>query len=57
MVRRDVILFDDTLLANVRIGRPDASDEDVEDAARTAGLTSVVQRLPDGWQTRVGEGG
>jgi ATP-binding cassette subfamily B protein IrtB len=57
MVRSDVILFDDTLLANVRIGRPDASDEDVEDAARTAGLTSVLQRHPDGWQTRVGEGG
>ena len=57
LVFQDVYLFDDTLLANVRIGRPDASDEDVEDAARTAGLTSVVERLPDGWQTRVGEGG
>jgi len=57
LVFQDVYLFDDTLLANVRIGRPDASADDVEDAARTAGLTSVVQRLPDGWQTRVGEGG
>ena len=57
LVFQDVYLFDDTLWQNIRIGRPDASDEDVEGAARTAGLMSVVERLPDGWQTRVGEGG
>jgi ATP-binding cassette subfamily B protein len=57
LVFQDVYLFDDTLWENIRIGRPDASDADIEDAARTAGLLSVVERLPDGWQTRVGEGG
>lgn len=57
LVFQDVYLFDDTLWENIRIGRPDASDADIEDAARTAGLLSVVQRLPDGWHTRVGEGG
>jgi ATP-binding cassette subfamily B protein len=57
LVFQDVYLFDDTLWENIRIGRPDASDADIEDAACTAGLQSVVARLPDGWQTRVGEGG
>jgi len=57
LVFQDVYLFDDTLWENIRIGRPDASDEDIAEAARTAGLLSVVDRLPDGWRTRVGEGG
>ena len=57
LVFQDVYLFDDTLWENVRIGRPDASDTDIEDAARTAGLLSVIERLPGGRHTRVGEGG
>jgi ATP-binding cassette, subfamily B, bacterial IrtB/YbtQ len=57
LVFQDVYLFDDTLWDNIRIGRPDASDADIEEAARTAGLLSVVQRLHGGWRTRVGEGG
>ncbi|KUH80536.1 MULTISPECIES: ABC transporter ATP-binding protein [unclassified Mycobacterium] len=57
LVFQDVYLFDDTLWENIRIGRSDASDEDIVEAARTAGLLSVVERLPDGWHTRVGEGG
>jgi ATP-binding cassette subfamily B protein len=57
LVFQDVYLFDDTLWENIRIGRPDASDADIEDAARTAGLLSVIERLPGGRQTRVGEGG
>jgi energy-coupling factor transporter ATP-binding protein EcfA2 len=57
VVQNDVYLFDDTLWENIRVGRPDAGDADIEDAARTAGLMSVVARLPDGWQTQVGEGG
>ncbi|MGE2719658.1 ABC transporter ATP-binding protein [Mycolicibacterium celeriflavum] len=57
LVFQDVYLFDDTLWENIRIGRPDAGDDDIIEAARTAGLLSVVERLPDGWQTRVGEGG
>jgi ATP-binding cassette subfamily B protein IrtB len=57
LVFQDVYLFDDTLWENIRIGRPDSSDADIEDAARTAGLLSVIERLPDGRHTRVGEGG
>ncbi|GAA2180824.1 ABC transporter ATP-binding protein [Brooklawnia cerclae] len=57
MVFQDVYLFDDTLEANIRIGRPDASEDDLREAARLAGVTEIVDRLPDGWRTRVGEGG
>jgi ATP-binding cassette, subfamily B, bacterial IrtB/YbtQ len=57
LVFQDVYLFDDTLWENIRIGRPDADDEQIIEAARTAGLLDVVERLPAGWQTRVGEGG
>jgi ATP-binding cassette subfamily B protein IrtB len=57
LVFQDVYLFDDTLWGNIRVGRPDAGDEEIVEAARTAGLLSVVERLPNGWQTRVGEGG
>ena len=57
LVFQDVYLFDDTLLANVRIGRPDASDKDIEGTLRTAGLTSVVA-ASSGWLADpVGEGG
>ncbi|ROZ84943.1 ABC transporter ATP-binding protein [Gordonia sp. OPL2] len=57
LVFQDVYLFDDTLWGNIRIGRPDATDDDIRAAAATAGVTSIVDRLPDGWRTRVGEGG
>ncbi|AEX70819.1 ABC transporter ATP-binding protein [Corynebacterium diphtheriae] len=55
MVFQDVYLFDDSLIANIRVGRPDASDEDVYRAADLAGVTSIAKRL--GWDTSVGEGG
>lgn len=57
LVFQDVYLFDDTLRANVRVGRRDASEGDVDEAARRAGVTEIVDRLPLGWDTRVGEGG
>ena len=57
MVFQDVYLFDDTLVANVRIGRPEASDTELEEAARLSGVDEIVARLPLGWKTRVGEGG
>lgn len=56
-VMQDVYLFDDTLEANIRVGRRDASDADVAEAARLAGVEEIVARLPQGWATRVGEGG
>ncbi|OSC73090.1 ABC transporter [Streptomyces sp. BF-3] len=57
LVFQDVYLFDDTLVGNIRVGRPDASEADVLEAARLAGVDEIVERLPDGWETRVGEGG
>lgn len=57
MVFQDVYLFDETLEENIRIGRPGASQREVREAAALAGGTEIVDRLPDGWGTRVGEGG
>lgn len=57
LVFQDVYLFDGTLEANVRLGRPAATDAEVAEVARLAGVTEIVERLPDGWDTRVGEGG
>lgn len=50
-------LFADTLLDNIRIGNPGASDEQAITAARAAGLDDLAARLPDGWQSRLGQGG
>ncbi|MGW3931373.1 ABC transporter ATP-binding protein [Streptomyces microflavus] len=57
LVFQDVYLFDDTLIGNIRIGRPDADEQEVLEAARLAGVDEIVGRLPDGWETRVGEAG
>jgi ATP-binding cassette subfamily B protein IrtB len=57
LVFQDVYLVDDTIEANVRAGRPGASTDEVRAAARRARVDEIVQRLPDGWATRVGEGG
>lgn len=57
LVFQDVYLFDDTLEANVRVGRPDASAAEIEEAACLSGVDEIVARLPLGWDTPVGEGG
>jgi ATP-binding cassette subfamily B protein len=57
VVSQDVHLFDDTLRDNVLLGRPDATDEELDRAARLAGVDALVERLPQGWATRVGESG
>jgi len=57
MVFQDVYLFDATIADNIRVGRPDATVAQVRDAARLAAVDEIVARLPDGWDTRVGEGG
>lgn len=57
MVFQDVYLFHGTLIDNIRFGRPEASDDEVMRAAELAGVSEIAQRLPDGWQTNVGEGG
>jgi ATP-binding cassette subfamily B protein len=57
LVPQDVVLFNDTLRANIAYARPDASDDDIRDAARRAQLLQFIESLPQGWQTRVGERG
>lgn len=57
LVFQDVYLFDDTLEANVRVGRSDASAAELDEAAHLSGVDEIVARLPLGWDTRVGEGG
>ncbi|MGP3964018.1 ABC transporter ATP-binding protein [Nonomuraea sp. 3N208] len=56
-VFQDVYLFEGTIADNLRMAAPDASDEDLDRVARVARLDEVVERLPDGWHTRVGEAG
>ncbi|MGN9841237.1 ABC transporter ATP-binding protein [Nonomuraea sp. H19] len=55
VVFQDVYLFDDTIRANIALGRPDASDADIEAAARAANAHAFIERLPHGYLTRVGE--
>lgn len=57
VVFQDVYLFNDTVWNNLRIGRPDASREEIEAAARAARCHDFIERLPDGYRTMVGEGG
>ncbi|GGL38311.1 ABC transporter ATP-binding protein [Nocardia jinanensis] len=57
IVFQDVYLFDTTIEENVLLARPEATRAELAEAARAARLDEVVERLPDGWQTRVGEGG
>ncbi|WP_063046944.1 ABC transporter ATP-binding protein [Nocardia pseudovaccinii] len=57
IVFQDVHLFDGTIEENVRLGRPGATDAQMRAAATAAGLDEVIERLPDGWNALVGEGG
>lgn len=57
LVPQDVVLFNDTIAANIAYANPDASIEALEDAARRAQLLPFIEALPDGWQTEVGERG
>ena len=56
-IPQDPYLFADTITANIRFYRPDASDEDVKQAAEAAGLSHWIETLADGYATRIGEGG
>ncbi|MFP4176322.1 MAG: ABC transporter ATP-binding protein [Planctomycetota bacterium] len=57
VVPQDVFLFDTTLKENIRYGRPDAADEEVERVARELYAHEFISGLPDGYQTRAGERG
>lgn len=57
IVPQDTVLFNDSLLENIRYGKPDASDAEVEDVIRLAHLSEFVSSLPNGMMTQVGERG
>lgn len=57
LVFQDVYLFNDTLEANIRVGNPEATDEEIRWAADLSGVTEIVNRLPDGWNSLAGAGG
>jgi len=57
IVLQDTFLFSDTVMNNIRFGRPEATDEEVFEAARLAHAEDFIQRLPEGYQTVLGEHG
>lgn len=57
VVPQDTVLFNDTILYNIRYGRPDASEEDIIAAAKLAQIDDFVRTLPQGYKTQVGERG
>lgn len=57
LVPQDVVLFNDTIRANIAYAQPEASLAEIQNAARRAQLLDFIEALPDGWDTRVGERG
>ncbi|MCM1127269.1 MAG: ABC transporter ATP-binding protein/permease [Lachnospiraceae bacterium] len=57
MVFQDVVLFDDTVMENIRLGKRGATDEEVQAAAKAANCDEFVHRLPQGYNTPIGENG
>lgn len=57
IVFQDVTLFNNTVMENIRIGRKDATDEEVMEAARLANCEEFVEKLPDKWNSNIGENG
>lgn len=56
-VFQDVILFNDTIENNIRIGKPNASEEEIKSAAKAACCDEFIEKLPDGYKTMLGENG
>lgn len=56
-VPQDVVLFSDTVAANIALGNPDVSQDRIEEVAKLCAIHEEVMRLPDGYQTRIGEKG
>ena len=57
IVFQDVTLFDNTIMENIRLGKKGATDEDVLEAARLANVNEFAEKLPDKWNTNIGENG
>ena len=57
IVFQDVTLFNNTIMENIRVGKKDATDEEVMAAAKLANCTQFIEKLPDRWNTMIGENG
>ncbi|MFC4270509.1 ATP-binding cassette domain-containing protein [Sneathiella chungangensis] len=57
IVPQDTVLFNDTIRYNIAYGRPGASDQEIEDAARLASIDKFIEKLPEGYESMVGERG
>lgn len=57
IVFQDVTLFDNTIMENIRLGKKGATDEEVMSAARLANVDEFAEKLPDKWNTNIGENG
>ena len=57
VLQQEVFLFADTIRENIRYGRPDATDAEIEQAARCAEIDREIRAMPDGYDTYVGERG
>ena len=57
IVFQDVTLFNNTVMENIRIGRKDATDEEVVEAGRLANCDEFVEKLPEKWNSNIGENG
>ena len=57
LVEQQTFIYDDTAAANIALGRPDASMEEIRLAAKRAGVSGLMDRLPEGYDTQLGEMG
>ena len=57
IVFQDVVLFNDTIKANIKIGSRDATDEEIKEVAKIARCDEFIEKLPDGYDTLIGENG
>ena len=57
IVLQDTVLFSDTIAANIRYGRPDATEEEIRQAAATANADRFIERMPEGYNTQLAEAG
>ena len=57
LVSQDITIFDDSVQANIAYGRPDATHDEIEEAAKNAAAHEFIQQLPQAYATRLGEDG
>jgi len=57
IVSQDIVLFDDTIKENIRLGRPEASDKDIVESAKAAYAHEFIMEMPEGYETNIGERG